>query len=724
MSSSVRIRNLALPALMLASLCVAAQDNPPVPAVRPATDTYFGKTVSDPYRYFEDLKDPEVAAWMKAQADHARSMLDRIPGRNTLLKEVQQYGDAAAARIFNLQIVGTKIYYEKRLASENIPKLYVRDGFNGKERLLVDPEAIKKPGVDHYSLDYFSPSPDSKYLAYALSPSGSEDSVIHVLEVATGNATSDVIDRAQYSSPSWLPDGRLLYQRLQKMAPGAPVTDKFQNQRTFVHTLGANPDNDDAVFGASVTTNVKVAPAELTFVSYTPGSPYLLATAVNGVQREVRVWAAPVTTLAGANTPWIQIADTSDDVTDVSVHGDDVYLTTHKGAPRFKVLKTSLAKPDLTGAQVVVAPSDAVITGTVAAGDALYVRKMNGGNSELFRLAFTRGAKPTMVPLPFVGDLENLVADPRHPGVAFFLGGWTLFGQFYAYDPKYARLRDTKLAPQGKYDHPTNLVATEVKAKAPDGTLIPLSIVHKRGLKLDGTNPTIVYGYGAYGISQTPFYRPTWLPWFERGGVLAVAHVRGGGEYGQEWYKAGFQATKPNTWRDAIACAEWLVANRYTSTKQMSIMGGSAGGIFVGRSITERPDLFGAAVDQVPVSDLMRAEFSANGVPNIPEFGTVKTEEGFNALFAMSPYHWVKDGVKYPAVLLTTGINDPRVDAWEAGKMAARLQAASTGGKPILLRIDYDAGHGFGSTKKQAYEERADTFAFLFWQAGAKQFQP
>jgi prolyl oligopeptidase len=502
------------------------------------------------------------------------------------------------------------------------------------------------------------------------------------------------------------------------------VTDKFQNQRTFVHTLGTNPDNDVAVFGAGVAPKVKVAPAELTFVSYTSGSSYLVATAVNGVQREVRVWAAPVTALAGGDTPWIQIADTSDDVTDLSVHGNDVYLTTHKGAPRFKVLKTSLAKPDIAGAEVVVAPSDAVITGTVAAGDALYVLKMNGGNSELFRLAFTPGAKPAMVPLPFVGNLENLTADPRDPGVTFFLGGWTRFGQFYAYDPKHGGVRDTNLSPQGKYDRPADLVATEARVKAPDGTLIPLSIVHKKGLKLDGANPTIVYGYGAYGISQKPFYRPTWLPWFERGGVLAVAHVRGGGEYGQEWYKAGFQQTKPNTWRDAVACAEWLVANRYTSSRQMSIMGGSAGGIFVGRSITERPDLFGAAVDQVPVSDMMRAEFSANGVPNIPEFGTVKTEEGFNALFAMSPYHWVKDGVKYPAVLLTTGINDPRVDAWEAGKMAARLQAASTGGKPILLRIDYGAGHGFGTTKKQAYEERADTFAFLFWQAGVKQFQP
>jgi prolyl oligopeptidase len=214
------------------------------------------------------------------------------------------------------------------------------------------------------------------------------------------------------------------------------------------------------------------------------------------------------------------------------------------------------------------------------------------------------------------------------------------------------------------------------------------------------------------------------LPWFDRGGVLAVAHVRGGGEYGEEWHKAGFQETKPNTWKDAIVCGQWLIANHYTSTQRISIMGGSAGGIMVGRAITERPDLFGAAVDQVPVSDALRFETSANGTPNIPEFGTVTTEAGFKSLLAMSPYQAVKDGTKYPAVLVVTGINDPRVDAWEAAKLTARLQAASVSGKPVLLRIDYDAGHGYGSTKKQNYEQRADEFTFLLWQAGIEEFQP
>jgi prolyl oligopeptidase len=223
---------------------------------------------------------------------------------------------------------------------------------------------------------------------------------------------------------------------------------------------------------------------------------------------------------------------------------------------------------------------------------------------------------------------------------------------------------------------------------------------------------------------MTPFFRPQYLAWFNRGGVFAVAHVRGGGEYGEDWHKAGYKATKSNTWNDAIACGEWLVANKYTSPARMAIEGGSAGGIFVGRAITARPDLFAAALDEVPSSDTLREETSANGIPNIPEFGTVKDPEGFKALLEMSPYSNVKDGTPYPAVMIESGYNDPRVDAWEAGKMAARLQAATSSGKPILLRIDFDAGHGFGSTKKQRYEEMADNYAFLFWQFGVKGFQP
>jgi prolyl oligopeptidase len=718
------LAKLAAALTLVAATTAVAQTKPPVAPIRDVTETYFGTTVTDPYRHLENMKDPEVAAYIRAEADYTQAVLKAIPGRDKLYREVAQRGDAASARVFDVQVNGSKFYYQKRLASENIGKLYVRDGFSGKERLLVDPDAVKSPDGKHSAIDYFSPSPDNKYVSYGISVGGSEESVLHVIEVATGKPTRDVIDRANFGNPSWLSDGRMIYNRLQKMAPNAPVTDKYQNARVYIHKLGDDPESDPVLIGAGLSPDVKLAPGEIP-IAYKPiGSDYIIVQAYNGTQREIRMWAAPLSALAGEKTPWTKVADASDEVNDSAISGDTIYLLTHKGTPRFKVLRMSLAKPDIASAETVVAPTESVVTGIGAAKDALYVRKMNGGNSELFRLGYAAGASPSAIALPFVGDLEGLTVDPREPGAVFSLGGWTRFGGYFKYNPASNKVVDTHLQPQSTFDNPSNLVETEVKATAPDGTPIPMSIIHKKGMNLDGSNPTIVYGYGAYGISTTPFFRPTWLPWFDRGGVLAVAHVRGGGEYGEDWYKAGYKATKPNTWKDAIACAEWLVANKYTSPPKMSIMGGSAGGIFVGRSITERPELFGAAVDQVPLSDALRFENSANGIPNIPEFGTVKTEEGFKALYAMSAYHWIRDGVKYPAVLITTGLNDPRVDAWQAAKMAARLQAASASGKPILLRVDFDAGHGFGSTKKSQYEERSDTFAFLLWQAGVKGFQP
>jgi len=717
-------RSFAGATLLCCTALAFAQSPPPAAPVKNVTDTYFGTTVDDPYRYMEDMKNPEVADWLKAQADYTRVTLSKVPQRDTLLKEVQTFGDAAASRVTSVQLTGENVYYLKRNADENIAKLYVRQGFAGKERLLIDPDKVPAPEGKHNAIDYFAASPDNKYVAYGISIGGSEESVLHVIDMATGKDTSDVIDRANFGSPSWLADGRLLYNRLQKLPPNAPVTEKYVNSRAYVHKLGANPDDDVPLLGAGLAPAVAVDPAEIPIVANPIGSKYLIGLVINGVQNEFKLYVSSVASMAGDKTPWVKVADNADEATAFDVMGDNLYLLTHKNASRFKVVRTSLAKPDLPSAEVVVPPSEAVVTGIAAAHDALYVRRMTGGVSDFLRVTYAPGAKPALVKLPFPGDVDGLTTDPRRPGAVFNLGGWTRFGGYFAYDPKAGKVTDTRIQPQGKYDNPPNLVSTEVKVKADDGTLVPLSIVHKKGIKLDGSNPTILYGYGAYGISTTPFYRPTFLPWFNRGGVLTIAHVRGGGEYGEDWHKAGYKLTKGNTWNDAIACAEWLVAHKYTSPARLAIMGGSAGGIFVGRSITERPELFGAAIDEVPVSDSLRMESSSNGVPNIPEFGTVKEANGFKGLLGMSSYHHVKDGVKYPAVLLTTGINDPRVDAWEAGKMTARLQAASKSGKPVLLRIDYDAGHGFGSTKKSQYEERADTFAFLFWQFGVEGFQP
>ena len=712
-----------LPSALVTLTCALAGAQPalaapPVAPIKDVTDTYFGTAVPDPYRYFEDLKDPAVVALMKAQAEHARATLDRLPLRDTLLKEITAYGDANVPRVYGVQINANAFYFYKRLPQDNIAKLYVRAGAAGKDRLLVDPDVVGGSKDAHAAIDWFSPSPDNKYLAYGLSVGGSEESVLHVLEVATGRDTGEAITRTKNGAPAWTADNRFVYNRLQALAAGAPPTEKYLNNRVYLHTLGSDPDQDVALLGPGVAPGVDIDPKGFPFIGIVPGSERAIGLVVNGVQRELTLYIAPVESVLSGKPSWKKIVDPSDQVTDFAVFANTLYLMSHKGATRFQVLKLAMGVADMAKAEVVVPAGEAVVTGLSSAQDALYVRRMNGSTSDLLRLPYSPGAKPALIALPYEADISALASDVRVPGVVFDTSGWTRFGGILAYNPRTAKVSDTGLQPQGPHDNPSDMVSTEVKVKSHDGTLVPMSIIHRKGLKLDGSNPTLLYGYGAYGISQTPFYRPTFLPWFQRGGVLAVPHVRGGGEYGEDWHKAGYQLTKPNTWKDAIASGEWLIANGYTTSARLSIMGGSAGGIFVGRAITERPDLFGAAIDQVPLSDMLRFEFAANGPPNIPEFGSVKTEDGFKGLYAMSAYHWVRDGTKYPAVLVTTGLNDPRVDSWQAAKMAARLQAASASGKPVLLRIDYDAGHGQGSTKKQDYEERADTFAFLLWQAG------
>jgi len=327
--------------------------------------------------------------------------------------------------------------------------------------------------------------------------------------------------------------------------------------------------------------------------------------------------------------------------------------------------------------------------------------------------------------LPIEGTLGLSGGDPRLPGVLLSLTSWTKAYRIYRYDPAAKGVTDTGLQPPGPFDDAADIEAVEVKAQSYDGTPIPLSIIYRKGLKLDGSHPTLLSGYGAYGITEDPSYDPRSLAWLERGGVLAVAHVRGGGEYGEEWHQGGMLKNKPNTWRDFIACAEYLVQHGYTSPGKLAGQGGSAGGILIGRAFTERPDLFAAALDDVGLSDMIRDMFSPDGPLNVPEYGDLKTLEGFKNLYEISAYYHVKDGTHYPAVLLTTGMNDPRVVSWEPGKMAARLQAATRGDKPMLLRVNYQGGHGtIGGTKTQVDVLRADQWSFLLWQFGVPEFQP
>jgi len=717
-----RLMELLLVLAVIGSALAAAQSKLPNAPVREVTDDYFGTKVTDPYRWLENTKDPEVAAWIKAQNDYTRAVLASIPGRDQLLDRIKAL-DNAGSVVSALQVWGGHYFYFKTEPGSDNRKLYLRENANAAERLLVDPEKLTTADGKHSSIDYFQPSLDGKYVAYGISPGGSEESVLHVVESATGRVLSDVIDRAQFGQPSWLPDGSFFYTRTQKLPLDAPPTAKYQKLRSYHHVLGTDPDKESAVFGYQVSPNVKVTEDDFSVLAFSPGAPkYLLGLVIHGVKRELDLYASAFQDDASAKTAWKKVVDEADAVTGFDLHGNSLFLLSHKDASRYRVLVTSLANPDLAHATVVVPASDVVVVNISAAGDALYVQDLDGGVGRLRRLPY-EGATIQPVKLPFDGAIQSLVTNPTESGAWLELTSWTKSPLWYALEASSGNLTDTGLVPPSPVDY-SQIESQEVKAKSADGTMVPLSIVHKRGMVLDGSHPTWLEGYGAYGITLDPAFRPTLLAFFERGGVFAVAHVRGGGEYGEDWHLAGQKLTKQHTIDDMLAGAEYLIERKYTSPVHLAGEGTSAGGITIGGAITQRPDLFGAALIRVGDSDSLRSEFMASGPANIPEFGTIKEPDGFKALYAMDAYQHVLPNMKYPAVLLTTGVNDPRVAPWQAAKMAARLQASTTSGKPVLLRVDYDAGHGMGSTKTQRDEEQADEVTFLFWQLGNSQFQP
>jgi prolyl oligopeptidase len=713
-------RPLAAAALTLASTLAAAQSLPVFPAKNVA-ETFHGTLVDDPYRALEDTKNDQVGSWMKAHAAHARTTLEGLPGYAALRARIVTLDDAVEARVGEVRrTLGGSIFFTRRGAKDNTLKLYVRAA-GGAEKLLADPDEWQKATGKPHAINYFYPSPDGKHVAFGVSAAGSEEASIYVIETATRKRIGKPIDRAQYPGISWRPDARsFFFNREQEMKPGMPATERYQNSRLWLHKLGENAARDTLILGPGVTPRVEVPRTDFPYVIATPGSRFAIALINAGTQREITLYAAPLQAVGKRNTPWAKICDAKDKVIDFAVKGNEIYLLSYASSPRFAILRMDLARPDLKSAKTVVPASDQVLFNIAAAGDALYFESRDGAVKRIKRLPWGAG-EASEVKLPLEGAASVLSATPAIPGAIVSLAAWTRAREIYAVDAA-GNAVNTKLQPLGPFDAPQGLVTTEVKVRSHDGAMVPLSIVHRGDVKLDGSNPTLLYGYGAYGITEEPGFGPTRLAWLERGGVYAVANVRGSGVYGQDWYKAGYKATKPNTWKDLIACAEYLIAQKYTSSAKLGILGGSAGGILVGRAMTERSDLFAAVIAAVGALDMIRAETTSSGIPNIPEFGTVKKEDEFRALLAMSSYHHVKPGTPYPAVLLVHGVNDPRVDVWHSSKMAARLLASTTSGKPVLLDLDYEAGHGIGSTKAQRQRQIADIYAFLLWQAGHADF--
>jgi len=690
----------------------------PVAPATPVVDDYFGTKVTDDYRWMEDRTAPAFVAWARAEDAHARGVLARIPGRAALARRVAARTGGGTV-VSGVRAAGGRLFYGKRDPGENTVKLYVRDG--DSERLLVDPDKMAVASGPHFALDYYEPSDDGARLVYAVSPGGSEASVIHVLDVASGKDAAETIDRAEQGSPSWLPDGKaFFYNRYALLGAGAKETDKYLNSRAYVHVLGTDPSTDIALAGPGVAGSPPVDPVDTPVIYATPGSDQVVLVINHGASPAQTFWVAPLAAARLPGAAWKKVADVDDGVTDVQVHGDRLFLSSLHGAPRAQVLETDARAPDVGHARVVVPAGPRVIEQAIAAADALYVIDLDGGLGRIRRVGYDDGKAADIV-LPLAGSVNNVAADASVPGLVFSEQGWVTAPRFFRTVD--GRVSPLALAPPWREDLGA-YTADEVMATAADGTQIPLSIVHRKDVKPDGSRPVWLTGYGAYGLSLKPALASRFLALLDDGGVYAVAHVRGGGEFGEDWHQAGRLATKTNSHRDLIACAEYLVKQHWTTPALLAIQGGSAGGITVGMALTERPDLFRVVFSNVGDSNALRAEQETDGQANSLEYGTVTIESGFKALYAVDATQHVRAGVRYPAVLLTTGMNDPRVAPWQPGKMAARLQAANPAGRPVLLRVDFDAGHGIGSTKAQRDLEIADEMAFFYWQIGKKGYQP
>ncbi len=706
-----------------------AKAGPPAAVVRPVSETYFGQTVVDPYRYLEDVKTPDVQAFMRGQAEFARKVLDAIPGRAGLLSRITELSEAGIA-ISAVQVTGTganpQVFYLKQGKGDGTRKLFTRTGFGGAEQLLFDPSAAA--GGKRVTIDSYLAAPDGRHVAIGVAAGGSENTSLIVVEAPSGRVIGDPIDRIGFfAGTHWTPDAKaFFYNRLPPEVPGA-ATNRYLRSAAYRHVMGRAADKDEAVFGPG--RGASLADIDIPSVAMSDDGKLLVAKVEHGDLREISLYVAPVGDFRQV-PEWKRAIEPKDEVTAYAMHDRALYLLTHHNAPRYKVVRTSLARPDFDKATTIVPHGDTVVREMVVAQDALYIRELIGGVDRLQRLNFSQsvfsGGKLEFVRLPFDLAIRQMIASPKRAGALLRLEGWTESPRYVHIEERSGNLVDTKLQPKSSVNFDA-IDEVRLMATAKDGTKIPVSLIYKKGTKLDTVRPTLLRAYGAYGITQAPTFSPASLAWLERGGVIGTCHVRGGGEFGEAWHRAGQKLTKPNTWRDLIACAEFMIERGFTRKSKLAIQGGSAGGITIGRALTERPDLFAAAVPAVGLLDALRAEFTPNGPPNIPEFGSVKTEDGFKGLLAMSSLHAVKDGVNYPAVLLMHGVNDPRVEVWQSAKMAARLQAATAAlpdSRPVLLRLDYDAGHGVGSSRRQRDAELADIYSFLLWQFGEPEFQP
>jgi prolyl oligopeptidase len=698
-------------ALALMNVSAAAESKPQTPK-QPVTDEYQGVKVEDPYQWLEKDDDPAVKGWSDAQNQRTRAYLDKLPDRAPIEKQLTEWFAKTSPSYSSLVSRPGILFALKFQPPKQQPMLVTLASPDDlkSEKMVLNPNALDTKGAT--SLDWFVPSLDGKYVAISISQGGSEDGTLHIYETATGKALPDTIANVQYptagGSAAWNADGTGVYYTRFPRKGERPDADLNFYQQVYFHKLGTSDAKDTYSIGKDFPRIAEVV------LETSHDGKYIVATVANGDGGDFAFY------LLGPNGQWKQIAQFSDQCKAAALGRDQaLYLLSNAGAPRGKVLRLSLETPDLANATMIVPPSEVVIqrkalsAQLVPTADALYVGDLLGGPSQIRRFALD-GKGESVIPIPKISAVQEMIALEDGSLLFHDVSYIEPAAWFHCVAGKEAPVK-TALVSTSSVSF-ADIEVTREFAPAKDGTKIPLNVVRKKGTPLNGDNPTLLYGYGGYGLSMSPNFDFPRRLWFDRGGVYVVANIRGGGEFGEEWHKAGNLTKKQNVFDDFAAAAEYLIKQKYTRPEKLAILGGSNGGLLMGAMITQHPDLMRAVVSSVGIYDMLRVELAPNGAFNVTEFGTVKDPAQFKALYAYSPYHHVVEDANYPAILMMTGANDGRVAPYHSRKMIARLDEANKSTKPILLRTSTSAGHGIGTALSERIKQLADIYSFLFAQ--------
>jgi prolyl oligopeptidase len=674
---------------------------PPVAEVRPLDETFYGTKVVDKYRWLEDSTSPDTRKWVAAENAYTRSVLDPLPGReaiHTRLRELLSIGNIGVPRI------GGKYYfYTRREGLQNQPVLYVREGVDGKDRVLVDVNLLAADGT--VALDWFEPAVHGKYVVYGTSQGGSEMSTLRIVETKTGTVLPDTIERTRAASVAWMPNNSGFYYTRYPKKGDVPDGQERYNKHVFFHELGGDPEKDEKIFGEGRDAEDRPS------VSLDNDGRFLLITVAQG-------WTKTELFLADLKkgTPPTRITTGKNFLYRASVYNGRIYILTNEDAPRFRMFVTEAADYEREDWTEIIPQTGGVLKDAQLWGGKIFAQYEQNASSQL-KVFDLQGRNVRDLPLPGIGTVFGSGGKWDRDEIFYGFESFTVPPSIYRYD-----IEGMSTSVWGKVDAPgLDASAYSVEQewyRSKDGTRVPMFVVHKKGLKKDGLNPTLLTGYGGFDISLTPSFSRDIYLWLEHGGIYAVANLRGGAEFGEDWHRAGMLDKKQNVFDDMIAAAEFLISEKYTDAHHLAISGASNGGLLMGAMLTQRPELFRAVVCRVPLLDMLRYQDFQIARLWISEYGTAENPEQFKWLYAYSPYHHVKAGVEYPAVLFMTAEGDSRVDPMHAYKMTALMQGVSK--RPVLLRVEANAGHGVGTPVGKRVEELTDVYSFLWWELGVK----